>query len=73
MLAKGTKYLGAEIGFFSILHILGQNLMYHPYVHLVVTGGELTVINTCYSLYFQFLSFFLCFWYNFFDVDKKFP
>ena len=45
-LAKDTKYLGAEIGFFSILHTWGQNLMYHPHVHLVVTGGGLTEINT---------------------------
>ena len=46
MLAKDTKYLGAEIGFFSILHTWGQNLMYHPHVHIVVTGGGLTEINT---------------------------
>ena len=45
MLAKDKKYLGGEIGFFSILHTWGQNLMYHPHVHLVVTGG-LTEINT---------------------------
>ena len=45
-LAKDSKYLGAEIGFFSILHTWGQNLMYHPHVHLVVTGGGLTEINT---------------------------
>ena len=41
-LAKDSKYLGAEIGFFSILHTWGQNLMYHPHVHMVVTGGGLT-------------------------------
>ena len=46
MLAKDKKYLGAEIGFFSILHTWGQNLMYHPHVHIVVTGGGLTEINT---------------------------
>ena len=46
MLARDEKYLGAEIGFFSILHTWGQNLMYHPHVHLVVTGGGLTEINT---------------------------
>ena len=46
MLARDTKYLGAEIGFFSILHTWGQNLMYHPHVHMVVTGGGLTEINT---------------------------
>lgn len=45
MLARDKKYLGAEIGFFSILHTWGQNLMYHPHVHLVVTGGGLTEKN----------------------------
>lgn len=45
-LARDEKYLGAEIGFFSILHTWGQNLMYHPHVHLVVTGGGLTEVNT---------------------------
>ena len=41
-LAKDEKYLGGEIGFFSILHTWGQNLMYHPHIHLVVTGGGLS-------------------------------
>ncbi|MEI3355872.1 MAG: IS91 family transposase [Clostridia bacterium] len=44
-LAEDDKYLGAEIGFFSILHTWGQNLMYHPHVHLVVTGGGLSDTN----------------------------
>ena len=44
-LARDKKYLGAEIGFFSILHTWGSNLMYHPHVHCVVTGGGLTETN----------------------------
>lgn len=44
-LAKDKKYLGGEVGFFSILHTWGQNLMYHPHVHIVVTGGGLTETN----------------------------
>lgn len=44
-LAKDRKYLGGEVGFFSILHTWGQNLMYHPHVHIVVTGGGLTETN----------------------------
>ena len=44
-LAEDKKYLGGEIGFFSILHTWGQNIMYHPHVHLVVTGGGLNKIN----------------------------
>ena len=44
-LARDEKYLGGEIGFFSVLHTWGQNLMYHPHVHLVVTGGGLTELG----------------------------
>ena len=44
-LAGDEKYLGAEIGFFSILHTWGQNLMYHPHIHCVVTGGGLTELG----------------------------
>ena len=44
-LAKDKKYLGGEVGFFSILHTWGQNLMYHPHIHIVVTGGGLTETN----------------------------
>ena len=44
-LAEDKKYLGGEIGFFSVLHTWGQNLMYHPHVHLVATGGGLTKIG----------------------------
>lgn len=41
-LVEDEKYLGGEIGFFSILHTWGQNMMYHPHIHSVVTGGGLT-------------------------------
>lgn len=41
-LSEEPKYLGAKIGFFSILHTWGQNLMEHPHVHCVVTGGGLS-------------------------------
>lgn len=40
-IAHDPKHLGASIGFFSILHTWGQNLMFHPHVHCVVTGGGL--------------------------------
>ena len=30
-IAADPKHLGAEIGFFSILHTWGQNLMHHPH------------------------------------------
>lgn len=41
-IARDPKHLGAEIGFFSILHTWGQNLLFHPHVHCVVTGGGLS-------------------------------
>ena len=44
-LARDEKYLGGEVGFFSILHTWGQNLMYHPHVHIVLTGGGLNEIG----------------------------
>jgi hypothetical protein len=41
-LSKDPKRLGAEIGFISILHTWGQNLMDHFHLHNIVTGGGLT-------------------------------
>lgn len=41
-LSADRKRLGAEIGFISILHTWGQNLMDHPHIHTVVTGGGLS-------------------------------
>ena len=32
-LSAAPKYLGALIGFTSILHTWGQNLMFHPHIH----------------------------------------
>jgi hypothetical protein len=40
-IAHDPKHLGAEIGFFAILHTWGQNLQHHPHVHCVVPGGGL--------------------------------
>ena len=41
-IARDPKHLGADIGFFSILHTWGQNLTLHPHIHSVVTGGGLS-------------------------------
>lgn len=38
-IARNPKHLGAEIGFFGILHTWGQNLLHHPHVHFVIPGG----------------------------------
>jgi hypothetical protein len=42
-LGKDPKHLGAQIGFISILHTWGQNLMDHPHIHCIVTGGGLSL------------------------------
>ena len=36
------KHLGAEIGFFAVLHTWGQILVHHPHLHCVVPGGGLS-------------------------------
>jgi len=41
-IAADPKHLGAEIGFFAVLHSWGQNLMFHPHLHCVVPGGGLS-------------------------------
>lgn len=44
-LANDKKYLGVQIGFTSILHTWGQNLMHHPHIHCIVPGGGLSECN----------------------------
>jgi len=41
-LADDPKHLGARIGVIGILHTWGQNLMDHPHIHCVVTGGGIS-------------------------------
>jgi len=40
--ALDPKHLGAEIGFLSVLHTWGQNLLHHPHVHCVIPAGGLS-------------------------------
>jgi len=42
-IARDPKHLGAEIGFFGVLHTWGQNLLLHPHIHCVVPGGGLSL------------------------------
>lgn len=46
LLQFGRDRFGAEIGITAILHTWGQNLMDHPHLHCLVTGGGLTPQNT---------------------------
>ena len=38
---RDPRWLGAEIGFYGILHTWGQTMWLHPHLHLIVTGGGL--------------------------------
>src|ERR1700687_2242078 len=41
--ARNPRNLGAEIGFFSVLHTWNQKLQLHPHVHCVVPAGGLSL------------------------------
>jgi putative transposase/transposase-like zinc-binding protein len=45
-IAADPKRLGAEIGFFAVLHTWGQNLLHHPHLHCVVPGGGIASDGT---------------------------
>ncbi len=44
--ARNPRHLGAEIGFFSVLHTWSQKLNLHPHVHCVVPAGGLALDHT---------------------------
>jgi Putative transposase/Transposase zinc-binding domain len=44
--ARDPKHLGAEIGFFSVLHTWSQQLELHPHFHCVVPAGGLSSDHT---------------------------
>ena len=44
--ARNPERLGAEIGFFSVLHSWSQQLNLHPHVHCVVAAGGLSPDHT---------------------------
>jgi Putative transposase/Transposase zinc-binding domain len=41
-IAADSKHLGADIGFLSVLHSWGQNVLLHPHVHCVIPAGGLS-------------------------------
>ena len=45
-IARDPQHLGAEIGFFSVLHTWTQKLELHPHVHCVVPAGGLSADHT---------------------------
>jgi Putative transposase/Transposase zinc-binding domain len=44
--ARDPRHLGAEIGFFAVLHTWSQKLGLHPHVHCVVPAGGLSLDHT---------------------------
>ena len=44
--ARNPTHLGAEIGFFSVLHTWNQKLQAHPHIHCVVPSGGLSLDHT---------------------------
>ena len=42
-IAADPKHLGADIGFLSVLHTWGQNVLHHPHVHSVIPAGGLSL------------------------------
>ena len=44
--AADPKHLGADIGFLSVLHTWGQNLLAHPHVHCLIPAGGLSPDRT---------------------------
>jgi hypothetical protein len=46
--AADPKHLGADIGFMSVLHTWGQNVLHHPHVHCVIPAGGLSADQQCW-------------------------
>ena len=44
--ARDPRHLGAEIGFFTVLHTWSQKLGLHPHVHCVIPAGGLSLDHT---------------------------
>ena len=41
-LAEDPRFVGARLGMVGVLHTWTRQLLYHPHVHYIVTGGGLT-------------------------------
>jgi hypothetical protein len=47
-IAADPKHLGAEIGFFAVLHTWGSKLLHRPHLHCAVPGGGLSLDGACW-------------------------
>jgi len=41
-IARDPRHLGADVGFFSVLHTWNQRLQFHPHVHCILAAGWLS-------------------------------
>ena len=48
-IARDPRHLGAQIGFFSVLHTWSQKLTLHPHVHCVIPAGGLSLDHTSWA------------------------
>jgi Putative transposase/Transposase zinc-binding domain len=45
-IAADPKHLGARIGITAVLHTWGSAMMHHPHVHMIVSGGGISLDGT---------------------------
>jgi len=45
-LGRDPRWLGADLGVTSVLHTWRRDLLFHPHVHCIVTGGGLSLDGT---------------------------
>ena len=50
-LALDPRFVGARLGMVGVLHTWTRQLLYHPHVHYLVTGGGLTSVVSHKYLY----------------------
>jgi hypothetical protein len=54
-LARDPRYVGGTVGVLAVLHTWTQQLLYHPHVHCLVTGGGVAGGNWLASRHSDFL------------------
>lgn len=48
-LAADPKYVGGEVGILAVLHTWTGQLLHHPHVHMLVSGGGITQDGLCWT------------------------
>src|SRR6202040_1121813 len=47
-LARDRRFVGGTVGVLAVLHTWTQQLLYHPHVHCLVTGGGVSAEGSCW-------------------------